>query len=78
VGDDFRDVGRMQAPEHFGEVRDRASAQQLLRGLEHDIGLRLPTLGLVAERLAQQIPFRQARPCVGSFRLYWSLSRLHV
>ena len=77
MGDCFGDISGVHAPQHLGEVRDSASSQQLLHGLDDDIGLCLPTLGLITQDLAQHIAFGLAGALLRHMRLCWPFRRLH-
>ena len=47
MDDDLGNVGRMHPAQHFCQIGDRASSQQTLDGQQHDIGLGLPSIGLL-------------------------------
>jgi len=50
----------MHPAQHFGEVGDRSAPEQPLHGQEDDVGLRLPSIGLIPQRIPQKIAIAYA------------------
>ena len=77
MDDDLGDIGGMHPSQHFGQIRDRATAQQPLDGQEDDVGLGLSTLALISQGIAQYLFIRRSGFRLEGADFLMFFSRLH-